>query len=51
MLKKTITYLELQNGDSLTDQFEILNHIWEYYANLFDEKGSMDVNLIQLLKK
>ena len=35
----------------MTDQFEILNHIREYYVNLFDEKGSMDVNLIKLLKK
>ena len=50
-VEKTIKYLELQNGESVTDQFEILNHIREYYVNLFDEKRSMDVNLIELLKK
>ena len=50
-VEKTIKYLKLQNGESVTDQFEILNHIREYYVNLFDEKGSMDVNLIELLKK
>ena len=49
--EKTIKYLELQNGESVTDQFEILNHIREYYVNLFDEKGSMGVNSIELLKK
>ena len=25
-VEKTIKYLELQNGESVTDQFEILNH-------------------------
>ena len=37
-------------GESVTDQLEILNHIREYYVNLFDEKRSMDINLIELLR-
>ena len=49
-MKKTIKYLELQNEESVTDQFEILNHIKDYYVNLFDEKRSMDVNLFEILK-
>ena len=44
IVEKTIKYLELQHGESVTDQFEILYHTREYYINLFDEKGSIDVN-------
>ena len=39
IVEKTIKYLELQNGESVTNQFEILNHVKDYYVNLFMKKS------------
>ena len=49
-VEKTIKYLELRNGKCVTGQIKILNPIRNYYVNLFDEKGSMDVNSFEILK-
>ena len=49
-IEKTIKKVKLNNGSIVTDQEEVLNHVRNYYANLFKsrENDLLDINFEQL---
>ena len=49
--EKTIKTIQLQDGQCITDQKEILEEIKNFYSSLFSKKKTEDQNLETLFKK